>query len=84
MGLFLRIESHSNILGSTDKVVTYIALSQITSVRSNSNGGSTVMFGANQEVTVPDRTPDELLSDCIQSVAPDGLNQDLNIVVNNS
>tara|TARA_Y100001938_G_C7865313_1_gene317617 strand:- start:162 stop:416 length:255 start_codon:yes stop_codon:yes gene_type:complete len=84
MGLFLRIEAHSNILGSTEKNVTYIALSQITSVSSNSNGGSTVVFGTNQEVTVPELSPDELLQNNVQSLVPNGIGQDLNIVVNNS
>ena len=84
MELFLRIETHSNILGSKDKDVTYIAVSQITSVRSDSNGGSVVMYGPSQEVNIPDLNPDQLMTNCIQSVVPEGLEPNSYIVVNNS
>ena len=84
MELFLRIETHSNILGSKDKNVTYIAVSQIISVRSDSNGGSIVMYNNTQEIGVPELSPDHLMANCIQSYAPDGFDKDLNIVVNNS
>ena len=84
MELFLRIETHSNILGSKDKNVTYIAISQITSVRSDSDGGSVVMYGSSQEVNVPDLNPDHLMTNCIQSIVPEGLEQNSYIVVNNS
>jgi hypothetical protein len=84
MELFLRIETHSNILGSKDKNVTYIAVSQITSVRSDSNGGSVVMYGPSQEINVPDLNPDHLMTNCIQSIVPEGLEQNSYIVVNNS
>jgi len=84
MELFLRIETHSNILGSKDKNITYIAVSQITSVRSDSNGGTVVMYGPSQELSVPDLNPDHLMTNCIQSVVPEGLEQNSYIVVNNS
>jgi hypothetical protein len=84
MELFLRIETHSNILGSKDKNVTYIAVSQITSVRSDSNGGSVVMYGPSQEISIPDLNPDHLMTNCIQSVVPEGLESNSYIVVNNS
>jgi len=84
MELFLRIETHSNILGSKDKDVTFVSVSQITSVRSDSNGGSIVMYSNAQEITVPELSPDHLMSNCIQSYVPDGFDKDLNIVVNNS
>ena len=84
MELFLRIETQSNILGSKDKDVTYISVSQITSVRSNSNGGTVVSYGSSQEINVPDLSPDDLMTNCIQSVAPEGLDQNSYIVVNNS
>ena len=84
MELFLRIETHSNILGSKDKDVTFIAVSQITSVRSDSNGGAVVMYGPSQEVNIPDLTPDHLMTNCIQSVAPEGLAPNSYTVVNNS
>ena len=83
MELFLRLETHSNILGSKDKNVTYISLSQITSVRSDSEGGSIVMYGSSYEVNIPDVSPDHLMANCIQSVAPEGLDTSLNVVVNN-
>ena len=84
MELFLRIETHSNILGSKDKNITYIAVSQITSVRSDSNGGTVVMYGPSQEISVPDLSPDHLMTNCIQSVVPEGLEPNSYIVVNNS
>jgi hypothetical protein len=77
MELFLRLETHSNILGSKDKNVTYIAVSQITSVRSDSDGGSIIMYGPSQEITVPDLSPDHLMTNCVQSVVPVSLEQDL-------
>jgi hypothetical protein len=77
MELFLRLETHSNILGSKDKNVTYIAVSRITSVRSNSDGGSIVMYDPSQETNVPDLSPDHLITNCIQSIAPISLEQDL-------
>lgn len=84
MELFLRIETHSNILGSKDKNVTFISVSQIISVRSDSNGGSVVMYSNNQEIVIPELSPDYLMSNCIQNYIPDGLDKDLNIVVNNA
>jgi hypothetical protein len=84
MELFLRIETHSNILGAKDKNVTYIAVSQITSVRSDSNGGTVVVYGPSQEISVPDLNPDHLMTNCIQSVMPEGLEPNSYIVVNNS
>tara|TARA_B100000700_G_scaffold326373_1_gene437730 strand:- start:3091 stop:3306 length:216 start_codon:yes stop_codon:yes gene_type:complete len=71
MGLFLRIETNSNILGSKEKDVTYIALSQITSVGSDGNGGSVIVYGAgNSQTQAPEVSPDSLLSDCIVNLAP--------------
>ena len=71
MGLFLRIETNSNILGSKEKDVTYIALSQITSVGSDGNGGSVIVYGAgNSQAQAPEVSPDSLLSDCIVNLAP--------------
>jgi len=77
MELFLRIETHSNILGSKDKNVTFISVSQIISVRSDSNGGSIVMYSNAQEIAVPELSPDHLMSSCIQSYVPASLGQDL-------
>jgi len=65
MELFLRLETHSNILGSKDKNVTYIALSRIISVRSDSDGGSIIMYGPSQEISVPDLSPDQVMADCL-------------------
>ena len=84
MEFFLRIETHSNILGSKDKDVTFISISQIISVRSDSDGGSIVVYSSGQEIAVPELSPDHLMSNCIQSYAPDGFDKDLSIVVNNS
>ena len=83
MELFLRLETHSNILGSKDKNVTYISLSQITSVRSDSEGGSVVMYGSSFEISIPDVSPDYLMTNCVQTVAPEGHDTSLNVVVNN-
>lgn len=74
MELFLRLETHSNILGSKDKNVTYIALSRIISVRSDSDGGSIIMYGPSQEISVPDLSPDRVMADCLWQ---SGLGQDL-------
>jgi len=71
MKLFLRIETRSNILGSKEKNVTYIATSEVKTIRSDSNGGTIVSYGVNQEITVPELTPDELMTSCaymLQSV----------------
>lgn len=68
MELFLRVETNSNILGSKDTNVTYIAASQITSVRSNSNGGSLVSYGLNSELSIPEITPDNLMANCMHSL----------------
>ena len=67
MEFFLRIETHSNILGSKDKNVTFISLSKITTIRSDSSGGSIVMYGNDRELMVPDLSPDLLIANCIQN-----------------
>lgn len=69
MGTFLRLETHSNILGSKDMDVTYISLSQIDQIRSNSNGGSTVILSNGECVSVADSPPDYLLENCIHTIS---------------
>ena len=69
MEAFLRLETSSNILGSTDQNVTFIALSKVTSIRSDSTGGSIVMYGSNNELSVPELSPDSIMSDCIVSIS---------------
>ena len=78
MGTFLRIETHSNILGSTDNNVTYIAVAQIVSVRSNSNGGSLVVYGQGQEINVPELSPDHIMTNCMHSLVTSNLEKDIN------
>ena len=68
MELFLRIETSSNILGSSDTNITYIALTEVTSVSTDYNGGSTVYYGDNSEINVPGVSPDSLMQSCIVSV----------------
>jgi hypothetical protein len=71
MNLFLRIETSSNILGSKDKDVIYIAVSQITSIGTDGNGGTVVLYGANNsETRVPDASPDSLISNSVVSIEP--------------
>ncbi len=84
MELFLRIETHSNILGSKDKDVTFVSVSQITSVRSDSNGGSIVMYSNAQEIVVPELSPDHLMSNCICQLHQSYVIEDLNVAVDNS
>ena len=63
---FLRTEVNSNILGSKEKDVTYIALSKVTSIGSDGDGGSIIIYGANNsEIRVPELSPDNIMSDCI-------------------
>ena len=73
MKAFLRLETNSNILGSTDKNVTFISISEITSIRSDSNGGSIVLYGTNNEISVPDLSPDHLMTKCVYSLLPSEL-----------
>ena len=69
MGTFLRLETCSNILGSKDMDVTYISLSQIDQVRSNSSGGSTVVLSNGECISVTDYPPDFLMENCIHTVS---------------
>ena len=69
MELFLRIKTNSNILGSNDMNTTYLALSEVTSIRTDSNGGSIIMYGMGKEFNVPNIDPDELVNTCVVSVS---------------
>ena len=73
MEAFLRLETNSNILGSTDLNVTFIAVSEITSIRSDSNGGSIVLYSTNNEISVPEVSPDHLMSNCMYNIMPANL-----------
>ena len=65
MELFLRVERDSNILGSSEKSITFIAISSITTIEPDFNGGSVIKYGSNKELMVDNQTPDSLMNNCI-------------------
>lgn len=76
MQTFLRVEKSSNILGSKDKIVTYISVAKIVSVESDHNGGSIITYEGSKEVNVANQAPDSLMRSCIVSLADTSINSD--------
>ena len=63
MSLFLRVETASNLLGSSSpNNTTYIALSKVTKIQSMAGEkGCFIQFGPNDERLNTDSSPDELI-----------------------
>tara|TARA_A200000159_G_C7337911_1_gene345854 strand:+ start:6789 stop:7019 length:231 start_codon:yes stop_codon:yes gene_type:complete len=76
MQTFLRLEKSSNILGSKDKIVTYISVAKIVSVESDHNGGSIVTYDGSKEVNVASQTPDSLMRSCVVTLADTSIHTD--------